>query len=145
MKAKDLIKKQLKKLEKNGSLTPRKVVDEARNESSPLHDYFDWDDSSAGEKYRLWQARQLIASVRVEFHGKEQNGYFNARVTVEDEKDRAYFSIDKVASDEEIYKDVLRSAIIELEYWKKKYQNIKELNNLINIEELNTLHDQIGD
>ncbi len=43
-------------------LTARKVLEDARAASSPLHRFFDWDDSRAAEKYRLQQARELIVS-----------------------------------------------------------------------------------
>lgn len=46
-------------------LTPENVVAEATDPASPLHPFFDWDDSSAGPKYRIIQARQLIVAVRV--------------------------------------------------------------------------------
>lgn len=48
-----------------GLLLPADVVAEARSVASPLHHYFEWDDSVAAEAYRLDQARVLIRSVRV--------------------------------------------------------------------------------
>jgi len=36
----------------------------AESEDSPLHNYFDWDDTSAAEKYRQNQARQFYRSVK---------------------------------------------------------------------------------
>lgn len=53
--------------EQRGQLTPRAVVEEARPEGSELHNRFEWDDSIAGEKYRLAQAAELIRSVRIEY------------------------------------------------------------------------------
>lgn len=52
--------------DRTGRLTPRAVVDAARDENHPLHGEFEWDDTVAAEAYRLDQARQLIADVRVE-------------------------------------------------------------------------------
>ena len=49
----------------HGHLTPEIVLDDARDESSPLHDHFDWDDASAAEAHRLDQARGLIRRVKV--------------------------------------------------------------------------------
>ena len=40
-----------------GRVTPEEVIDAARRTDSPLHDYFDWDDTSAAHKYRIEQAR----------------------------------------------------------------------------------------
>lgn len=48
-----------------GTLTPDIVVRAAQPDSSPLHDYFDWDDREAAKKWRLEQARELIRSVHV--------------------------------------------------------------------------------
>lgn len=46
--------------DRHGRITPRSVVDDARNPESPLHGFFEWDDSKAAEAYRLDQARALI-------------------------------------------------------------------------------------
>lgn len=43
-----------------GNLTPDAVVEAARPKAHPLHHRFEWDDSVAGHKYRLDQARALI-------------------------------------------------------------------------------------
>jgi len=61
-----IITHELKALERDGRLYPADVVNAARPKSSPLHRYFDWDDRSAAEKYRLDQARALIRSVQAE-------------------------------------------------------------------------------
>ena len=49
-----------------GDLTPDSVLGAASAPDSPLHPLFDWDDTSAGAKYRLIQARNLIRRIRVE-------------------------------------------------------------------------------
>jgi len=60
------IKKALTDVRKKyGSITPANVVDFARPPSSPLHRFYDWDDSSAAEKYRLLQASAMIRRVMV--------------------------------------------------------------------------------
>lgn len=51
--------------ERNGSLTPQLVVDEARDNSHPLHGHFEWDDATAGEAYRCGQAAQMIRRVHI--------------------------------------------------------------------------------
>lgn len=51
---------------KNGGvLTIDSVLDEARDESSPLHKHFEWDDSVAAEAHRRYQARVLIQRCRI--------------------------------------------------------------------------------
>lgn len=49
--------------ENNGPVSPQMVLDRARDESSPLHDCFEWDNDVAAEKYRLVQARVLLRLV----------------------------------------------------------------------------------
>ena len=66
MKRMDAIIEALKNLEdRNGRLTPTQVVNAARDESSPLHSCFEWDDGLAAESWRIEQARELIRSVKV--------------------------------------------------------------------------------
>jgi hypothetical protein len=50
----------------DGRLTPDAVIKAATSPRHPLHDYFEWDDKKAGAAYRLDQARDLIAFVRIE-------------------------------------------------------------------------------
>lgn len=52
--------------ENGGILTPDIVVQDASDETSPLHTYFEWDDAEAAVKWRRAQARDLIRSIRVE-------------------------------------------------------------------------------
>ena len=33
-------------------ITPKRILEDARSNSSPLHDRFTWDDTVAGERYR---------------------------------------------------------------------------------------------
>jgi hypothetical protein len=49
-----------------GQCTPERVVKEAADPNSPLHEDFEWDDTEAGRLYRLSQARALI--VRIGFY-----------------------------------------------------------------------------
>lgn len=49
-----------------GRLTPDAVIKAAKNPRHPLHDAFEWDDTKAGHAWRVEQARDLIARVRVE-------------------------------------------------------------------------------
>lgn len=48
-----------------GELKTKTVVDEARPDGAVLHPVFEWQDSIAGEKYREWQARDLIRSIQI--------------------------------------------------------------------------------
>jgi len=124
-------------LENNGIITPRVVVESAKSESSPLHKYFEWNDGEAAEKYRLYQARVLMTTVKVQMvGGKQQDAYFNAIVTIEEKPMRGYVPMDRALTDELIYKQVLANAARELRYWTNKYNSIQDLKEVVNKEKL---------
>jgi hypothetical protein len=57
----------LRRLEQeNGDLNPSDVVDSARDPTSPMHDFFEWDDTIAAEQWRMSQARLLIRRVKIQ-------------------------------------------------------------------------------
>lgn len=47
-------------------LKPAHVVQAAKNQRSPLHGYFNWDDASAAQAHRLEQARYLLRSIAIQ-------------------------------------------------------------------------------
>lgn len=130
----DQIRMELQRIEKEhgGMLKPADVLAEAEDEMSILHSYFEWDDTEAAEAYRLFQARHLITSVDVEISGVKTQKYFSVSVTVAKEKTRGYFDAKTVMSDQQMYEQVLKNALVELEHWQQKYDSIKELHDVIN-------------
>lgn len=50
-----------------GQITPRQVVQAAKNKRSPLHALFDWDSTKAAEKWWLHRARVIIGQVVVQY------------------------------------------------------------------------------
>ena len=68
------------RFENEGRLTPDDVVETAADRSHPLHDFFEWDDSIAGQQHRLWQARALIRSVKVIIAEKSVPAFVNVKV-----------------------------------------------------------------
>lgn len=60
------IRKAIQELrDRHGRVTPRMVVDAAKNAKHPLHDEFEWDDATAADQARLERARVLIRYVTV--------------------------------------------------------------------------------
>jgi hypothetical protein len=51
--------------EDRGRLAAEDLVEVAGETNHPLHPFFEWDDAIAGHQYRVWQAGQLIRSVKV--------------------------------------------------------------------------------
>lgn len=46
-----------------GKITPSNLIKDARSKNSVLHDLFEWDDTEAGKKFRLYQSRQILGSI----------------------------------------------------------------------------------
>jgi hypothetical protein len=97
------LRDQLQKVyDEHGMLTPKLVVDLARDPDHELHSRFEWDDSVAAEKYRQEQARDLIRKVRVVYReGDEKNPPQTIRAyhSVPDGDGYAYRSTDEVVHD----------------------------------------------
>lgn len=50
--------------EKNGGeMSPKTIVEESRPETAPLHPCFEWDNDAAADRYREYQARQLVCCI----------------------------------------------------------------------------------
>ena len=47
----------------SGKITPSDLIKDAKSKNSVLHDLFEWDDTEAGKKFRLYQSRQILGSI----------------------------------------------------------------------------------
>lgn len=112
--------------ENGGLLLPGAVVNAARPVSSVLHSRFEWDDSKAGEAYRIWQARQLIR-VCVEVIPQTDKPVEVFVSLTSDRDDGGYRMQTKVLSDAEMRKQLLADALAELEVFREKYARLREL------------------
>lgn len=119
--------------DENEFLTPALVVKKAKAKDSPIHDYFEWNDNDAGEKYRLWQARQLMRSIEV-FISKDDEETIEAfhNITVkevdsEDDDKRRYVSVDDIQKNPEYLEMIVENAQNEAKGWYTKYNRYKKL------------------
>jgi hypothetical protein len=123
---------------RDGGLRPAAVVDEARPADNPMHSYFEWDDSAAGERYREQQAAYLIRAVVVVEESEPEE--VRAFVHIEDPDEQqervedsavvrvgSYQPIDVAMADPSMRDQVLRRALIDLRAWERKYQQLDEL------------------
>lgn len=116
-----------KELEQLGEdITASGVVSIARKKSSEMHDYFEWDDSVAGERYREHQARTLINMLKVTYvKGKKESAPVKAYVNVK--RKEGYSQIDKVVQNVDAYQMLLDRAYSELLVIKNKYTELSEI------------------
>jgi hypothetical protein len=112
---------------RNGRLTTEDTVSEAKAEANPLHPVFDWNDETAGHKWRLEQARYLIRNITitVEKPSGEQVP-IRAFVNVQRDEDRSFTSVAQAMSDEDLRAQVVGRAWAELEAWRKRYGELVE-------------------
>lgn len=54
-------------LDQDGNISPEDLLTAAEPEDSPIHDLFEWDNATAGHKFRVDQARSVITRFRVEY------------------------------------------------------------------------------
>ena len=131
--------RELEKISKdnNGKMAAKDVVEAAKNPNNPLHNYFEWDDSEAANRHRLWQARNLInhLTVVVKYNGsqKEHKAFFSVNSTPTGEKmNKTYVTISKVLEEPQLREQVIKDALREIEYWKTKYEQYLELKKIFN-------------
>ena len=115
-----------------GDLKPEYVVTESEDSNSLLHNYFEWDDTVAANKFRKEQAKLLIRSITVEVVTQNINCNVRAFVNVvESGKDyRNYVPIDLVLKDTDAYNDLLAQAKDEMGDFVRKYNDIVELDDV---------------
>lgn len=99
----------LQELAKADNLTPEAVVTDAKEENSPLHSYFEWDDPTAAHGFRIGQARTLIRSVHVEVEVNEVT--LQAPRYVHDprrENNQGYVELETLRDDPEAARSTMR-------------------------------------
>lgn len=117
-------------------LKPQRIVEVAKREAHPLHEFFEWNNSLAAEKYRVHQARMLLSNILIQVETDdgqiEYRAFNNVRVEYvngdgETEKKRGYVSVKTVLSTQDMMDQVLRDARRELRYWAKEIGKYEKL------------------
>lgn len=126
------IEKELRAIHsRDGVLTCEAVVDAARPENSPLHDYFTWSDSFAAERYRLIEAGRLIATVRIEYTPKKatQVVYTPAFIPTgtSSEGKRQYYPVEEISKNDFLKSKALADARREMENTRDRYSHLVDL------------------
>lgn len=127
-------------LANNGYLKPEDVLERARDPISPLHPFFEWDDSVAAEKLRLLQATGIIRRVTVNIlpnehatgdQGPKRIAIKRTRAYQSPQGNRAsalgYQSVEAIMQDPEKRADMVATAKREFLALKKRYAMLDEL------------------
>lgn len=116
-----------------GRLDADMVLSASRSSRSPIHECFEWDDSKAAEEYRRVQARELLRAIVIvqKDSGLEVRAFENVVVRASDQNNDVegsyYVPIQDIIPDENLMKQVLQEAVNYLKWFRKKYENLKQL------------------
>lgn len=123
-----------------GQLTPDVVYEDARDPGSPLHDWFDWDDSTAAEAHRRAQAAYLLRSIEIVYvdrEGRPQQlrAFWNIPVErdeedpeiEEDEPARIFVTTEQVLREEQTRTTVLSQLKARIRWLRKDVEKIEGL------------------
>lgn len=111
-----------------GLLRPKDVVSFAADPETALHGKFTWDDEEAGHNYRLWQARTLIRCTVIMLPKAKKE--YRAFVSMKSDRMNpggGYRSTVSVLARKSSRNDLLKQALEELEAFKARYKELKEL------------------
>lgn len=118
-------------------ITAQTFLDASRDEDSPTHDLFEWDDAVAAEKYRLNIAGCVIRAIEVTRVPVDEPATKEVTVEATEQNDqtysRAYVNVNKsqgfqpanfvpvvrAMSNSEMRAQVLQNALDELEAYKR--------------------------
>ena len=113
--------------EADGLLTPDAVLDDAAAPESPLHAFFEWDDTEAARLHRVEQARGLIRSVVVKYRtDNTEEKSVRAFVNVTRDDEPGYTTSVVAMSDADMRAQVVRKAWNELQAFRRRYSDLVE-------------------
>ena len=117
-------------------LTPKDIVDDARNKDSVFHSFFEWNNKKAAEKFRLEQAKYILRSVSVVFvteDGQKTTQRAFVNITRKDalgESKQVYVNIERALTDADMRKQIIDRALDEALDWQARYKVYTELNTI---------------
>lgn len=115
-------------IEKIAEKTPQNLVDYAQaHPKSELHKCFTWDDAKAANEYRKTEARQVLRLL-VFVDEKEEEP---TKIRVLQKTSESYEPVKKILRDEDEYKALLARAKAELQAFKRRYENLVELEEVL--------------
>lgn len=114
-------------------VTPKEIVQDARDSTSPYHNLFTWDDSIAGEKYREEEARLILRSiVEVRIVAGVQKDVRTFVNIISEEGERGYATLSEIEFKPQLMNQVIVDALEEAKRWKERWHTYKELSRISN-------------
>ncbi len=141
-------------LDNNDELTTDAVLEDAVDEDSPLHRYFEWDDSEAARAYREVQAGRLIRRVKIVWQPTPESVPRKVRafISTHDVDDSlnptqekgAYRAVESIVNQEAV---LLKHIQNEIDALMRKYKDVAEFGDLLRsaIEDIERGEDSDGE
>jgi hypothetical protein len=124
--------KEILEVEREEGLNAENIVEKARNKSSALHNFFEWDNTEAANQYRLHQGRMLINQVKIVVQNQTLYGFENVRVEVTGgDTERFYKPIMEILNNEEQRRELIKRALQAQRYWAEQYGKFSELKPIV--------------
>jgi len=113
---------------KHGVLSTESLVEDARPKNHPLHHRFEWDNRVAGHQYRLFQAGELIRSVKIQYSDDPPKA---VREWVNTRRDGEYEPVEEVVVDEFSRTLLLRQMNREWLAFRRRWEHMSEFAELV--------------
>lgn len=110
------------------AITPEQIVDAARDEKSILHQFFEWDDAVAAEKYRQNQAQQMLLKITYVTDDEDtrpKRYYHNVTYSTGE-----YHPVQYIFEHEDAYELLKKRAFDYLRGAENKFSEVTELNSV---------------
>lgn len=110
-----------------GAFQNEHVLEAAKKKNNPLHPAFEWNDSAAGEKYRLAQASMLVRAIVIRDESPGRKDPVRAFVKVQpNSRGNGITTIEAAMQDVDSRDYVLQQALNQLRVWRRKWAALNE-------------------
>lgn len=106
-------------------VSPAQIVEYARKPNAELHRCFTWNDAEAANKYRIYEARQVVCNLIVHKENGEKQEPTPIRLFHKTENGH-YKPISLIIQNEDEYQSLLRQCRDALQSLKRKYSSLSE-------------------
>ncbi len=106
------------------------IVADAERLRSPLHDFFEWDDTKAAHAFRLNEAGKLVRAIEVNIitpSGKKKRARAFETIVIQGRRDRITVTDDMYFSNEEYMDALVTQAYEEMGIYVERYKNYEGL------------------
>ena len=106
-------------------VSPEQIVEYARKPNAELHRCFTWNDAEAANKYRIYEARQVVCNLIVHKENGDKQEPTPIRLFHKIENGH-YKPLTLIVQNEDEYELLLRQCKEALESLKRKYSSLSE-------------------